>query len=1007
MRLATDVAPTPPPRPAQSGWARLFGYDVFISFALGPAPRGCRAYASDLARRLRERGFTVFFSEDEAPVGAELDGTLKRALRSSRILVVIANRGTLASPRWVRTEVEEYRRARPRGAVVPISVEGALLDPALAEATQAWMPFAGRIWVDETAEACASGRVSDDTVQRLATAPHAVRSLVRLRIAVGTALAVFAALAAFATLQRHEAVQERDRAQHALLASSARQAQLLARDGRAHEGWNGLVDALAQARPQVDGALPEGFLEAALTTLVEDRRGPDLQFDARATAPPLRDDGDVVPPPSAFDARGARVAVAAGAQLAVWSTADGQRLAQVTLPFVAERLTFAGGGALVVAEGAETVPAGKEGRGAPRAALVDVAGGRVTALPLTLCEQWVPCIAAEGTVTRLRPLAELPAKGLAPGTAYVAAAAGDVRLQGRSGEQLVLLSRESADTYRSWWLLDRRSGGVLQLKAQLQPVGTGEPPHDAGDYSLAREAPVLVASGNNDAAMVVYRIEPGPTEPRLVEPRALQARLAGATQGVQLDAQGTTLRYQNWRFGTGTGVGLGRTVVMDVASGRELWARGEGEVAWGDSEGPLVALQEYWAETQLLAADTGATWFMAPGRPLGFDPAGRMLLMWDAVENGAKPSPWPRVRLLEALPVRQFARDLQGPASERSVCVPSAQLRFLSLAERRDRLWNRDDWHRVVRAGVKGVAVSAASAAVPASAAASSTTATAVQWVNLEAHGKRWRLHAEDEGKGTMLDQAQVLHRFPLLAADLHVGKNLDALLTTSADGRWSAVVRGVDEDDKACQGWARWRLHRGQDATPVRSGCTTGELPGAGDLPAVWFLPAEAGAPALAAVPVDTCRYELLEPERGEVRGAVVPAFGNDVKIERLSPDLLAVHSTDWYGATLAHQLQGLDARQPGPVFMLAYRDEGSELVTAPKPAGTSALFEASMTPEEHRTGIAAAFAPDGQTLAIRAQGRTTTLGVPPWGERLRERLRRAVQVRLAQQGSKAASAP
>jgi len=42
--------------------SRLFGYDVFLSFALGPPPRGTHSYASDLARRLRERDFTVFFS---------------------------------------------------------------------------------------------------------------------------------------------------------------------------------------------------------------------------------------------------------------------------------------------------------------------------------------------------------------------------------------------------------------------------------------------------------------------------------------------------------------------------------------------------------------------------------------------------------------------------------------------------------------------------------------------------------------------------------------------------------------------------------------------------------------------------------------------------------------------------------------------------------------------------------------------------------------------------------
>ena len=77
--------------------ARVFGYDVFISFALGPPPRGSHSYASDLARRLRERDFTVFFSEDEAAPGEELDSTLVKALHRSRTLVVIANRSTLNS----------------------------------------------------------------------------------------------------------------------------------------------------------------------------------------------------------------------------------------------------------------------------------------------------------------------------------------------------------------------------------------------------------------------------------------------------------------------------------------------------------------------------------------------------------------------------------------------------------------------------------------------------------------------------------------------------------------------------------------------------------------------------------------------------------------------------------------------------------------------------------------------------------------------------------------------
>ena len=75
MREATQFAPsgghsgaptTKPTARRHSFASRVFGYDVFISYAIGAPPRRILSYASDLARRLRERDFTVFFSEDEA-----------------------------------------------------------------------------------------------------------------------------------------------------------------------------------------------------------------------------------------------------------------------------------------------------------------------------------------------------------------------------------------------------------------------------------------------------------------------------------------------------------------------------------------------------------------------------------------------------------------------------------------------------------------------------------------------------------------------------------------------------------------------------------------------------------------------------------------------------------------------------------------------------------------------------------------------------------------------------
>lgn len=92
----------------------------------------------------------------------------------------------------------------------------------------------------------------------------------------------------------------------------------------------------------------------------------------------------------------------------------------------------------------------------------------------------------------------------------------------------------------------------------------------------------------------------------------------------------------------------------------------------------------------------------------------------------------------------------------------------------------------------------------------------------------------------------------------------------------------------------------------------------------------------------------------------------------------------------------------------MLAERgdsDEGSARTAAAPNPSARRLFEAHMTPEGHSTNIDAAFAADGRTLALRVKDKTTLLAVPPWGERLRDRLRHAVQEMQAQQG-KAASA-
>jgi hypothetical protein len=215
------VTPPAPQAPKATFASRLFGYDVFISFALGAPPRGSQSYASDLARRLRERDLSVFFSEEEAPPGSPLSETLTRALLRSRLLVVIVNRGTLEAPRWVRTEVETFRVRCPGRPVVPVCLDGSFGDAALSEAVQPWLQYAGHIWLDEAADAAARGLATDALVTRLMTAPHRLRANRLWRTLVGAVGVGLAALTALAAWQAVLATRERDRALSRQLAAQS------------------------------------------------------------------------------------------------------------------------------------------------------------------------------------------------------------------------------------------------------------------------------------------------------------------------------------------------------------------------------------------------------------------------------------------------------------------------------------------------------------------------------------------------------------------------------------------------------------------------------------------------------------------------------------------------------------------------------------------------------------------------------------------------------------------
>lgn len=71
----------------------------------------------------------------------------------------------------------------PSRPVIPISVDGAIQAPALADQARLWLRYQDkdRIWLDESQAAAEQGAVSDGVLERLAMAPAWYRSNVRWR----------------------------------------------------------------------------------------------------------------------------------------------------------------------------------------------------------------------------------------------------------------------------------------------------------------------------------------------------------------------------------------------------------------------------------------------------------------------------------------------------------------------------------------------------------------------------------------------------------------------------------------------------------------------------------------------------------------------------------------------------------------------------------------------------------------------------------------------------------
>lgn len=297
----------------------LLRRDIFISYRWTHKP-----YALALAEQLKRRGLSCFVDEEDVTGGDDIPRSIRRALRGSTMLVLVAT-DDIADSHWVPGEVAEF--AKTRRKIVPVNVEGCL-DRLPLEAAP-WNALKNRGRVEEQTAAVRQGQPSPNIAEKIdqaftftRQATVAARTLwgagiVLTALAMGLAASGYRAYAAAReterqTQKRIEAVQERtaavgqrDRAlkdrEHALRESEAandREKSALQREKRANDRREKALKDAREALEREKNALVRVQRADLLKRLREDELLPHhpTELGRRAVLLPLlRAAGDRFP----------------------------------------------------------------------------------------------------------------------------------------------------------------------------------------------------------------------------------------------------------------------------------------------------------------------------------------------------------------------------------------------------------------------------------------------------------------------------------------------------------------------------------------------------------------------------------------------------------------------------------------------------------------------------------------------------------------------------------------
>ena len=192
----------------------LLGYDAFVSYAYSDG----RQYAKELERQLANLDVACFFDEQELPYGEELTRSLGRAIRHSKVFVLVATSGSLDAP-YVNLELEcALSHRRP---VIPIDVDE-------IRTRRRWPALQDVPWVNDFN--CKAGGPSAAALENIRRHFRFTRRNVIARCILVSAALAFLAVALLATWQWRQAVAQTN---YAIARQLAVEAQMMAMENPA------------------------------------------------------------------------------------------------------------------------------------------------------------------------------------------------------------------------------------------------------------------------------------------------------------------------------------------------------------------------------------------------------------------------------------------------------------------------------------------------------------------------------------------------------------------------------------------------------------------------------------------------------------------------------------------------------------------------------------------------------------------------------------------------------